>query len=87
MLDVVFIGLMVAVAAINGSARYGCSAPDPYPRTVYDGSGQSGCRLFVASWAVTIIAIFAFLVAAVAQFIIRRRGRTHTSRVSKGMHI
>jgi hypothetical protein len=84
-LDGVMIALMIALAAINGSGRHSCSGGDPYPRTVYDGSGTSGCRLFQASFAVTIIAIVAFLVAAVAQFMIRRRSRTHTSRVSKGM--
>lgn len=84
-LDGVMIALMIALAAINGSARYGCKGGDPYPRTVYDGSGPTGCKLFVASWAVTIIAIFAFLAAAAAQFMIRRRSRTHVNRVSKGM--
>ncbi|KAG4422257.1 hypothetical protein IFR04_004637 [Cadophora malorum] len=75
-MDVIFTALMIAVVAINRSARYGCDAPPPYPRVVYDGSGESGCELFVASWAVAIIAIFLFLVAAVTQWMIRSRGRS-----------
>ncbi|KAL5331157.1 hypothetical protein ACEPPN_000686 [Leptodophora sp. 'Broadleaf-Isolate-01'] len=73
--DILFIALMIVVVALNRSARYICDAP-PYPRVVYDGSRRSRCQLFVASWAVAIIAIFLFLVAAVTQWMIRSRGRS-----------
>ena len=74
-MDVVFAAAMIAVAAINRSATNGCGNPT-YPRVVYDGSGGSGCRLFVAAFAVAIISIFMFIVTAIVQGMIRRRGKT-----------
>jgi hypothetical protein len=85
-MDIVFAALMVAVAAINNSATNGCGNYAPFPRVVYRGSGLSGCRLFVAAFAVAIIAIFMFIITSITQFIIRRRGNRNTY-VSKGMWI
>jgi hypothetical protein len=83
-LDIVFAALMIAVAAMNNSATNGCDYA-PFPRVVYRGSGRSGCQLFVATFAVAIIAIFMFIITCITQFIIRRRGNRNT--VSKGMSI
>lgn len=55
-MDVLFIGAMMAVAIINRSATRPCGSFDP-PRVVYHGSGQSGCELFKAAFAVAILAI------------------------------
>ncbi|KAF2212766.1 hypothetical protein CERZMDRAFT_90668 [Cercospora zeae-maydis SCOH1-5] len=84
--DLISIGMMMAVAIINRSGADGCDGPPPYPRVVYyrrfgRSSGYDGCRLFVATFAVAIIAVFAFLVAILTQVLIRRRGRS--SRTSK----
>ncbi|PPJ57180.1 hypothetical protein CBER1_07033 [Cercospora berteroae] len=83
--DLLCVGMMMAVAIINRSATNGCDDGPPYPRVVYRGfgrsSGYNGCRLFVATFAVAIIAVFAFIVAMLVQVLIRRRSRSH--RISK----
>ncbi|EME83290.1 uncharacterized protein MYCFIDRAFT_88196 [Pseudocercospora fijiensis CIRAD86] len=83
--DFIFLCAMIAVAALNGSGRHGCDrgSNNAWPRVVYRGSGISGCRLFVASFAVAIIAIFMFVVTIVTQSIIRRRGNRSRTYVSK----
>ena len=84
--DLVFFVLMIFLVVINRSARYGCDGPAPYPRAVSCGNGTSGCRLYVAAWAVTIISFFLSIVTMVTQFIIRRRGGDgkRSSRRTKG---
>ena len=72
--DSIFFVLMISLAIINRNARYGCDGPAPYPRAVVGGSGDSGCRLYVTAWAVTIISLFLFIVTMVTQFVIRKRG-------------
>ncbi|SMR55956.1 unnamed protein product [Zymoseptoria tritici ST99CH_3D1] len=80
-LDIVFAALMIAVAAINSSATNGCDRR-PYPRIIYRGSRLMDCELFVAAFAVAIVAIFMFIVTAVTQVLIR--GHSRKTHVSKG---
>ncbi|KAM3414824.1 hypothetical protein BST61_g9969 [Cercospora zeina] len=84
--DLICIGMMMAVAIINRSGSHGCDNGPPFPRVVYyrgfgRASRYTGCRLFVATFAVAIIAVFAFVGAILTQVLIRRRGRS--SRTSK----
>lgn len=75
----------IFLAVINRSARHGCGGPAPYPRAVERGSGISGCQLYVAAWAVTIISIFLYIITMATQFIIRRRGASNRrERTNKG---
>lgn len=46
----------MGVAIINRSATRACRGFDP-PRVVYEGSGQAGCELFKAAFAVAILAV------------------------------
>ena len=72
LMDVAFAGAMIAIAVLNRDARFGCPA----------GSGTT-CRLYVATFAVAIIAIFAYLVNSGISFVMYRRGRTSSVRHSK----
>ncbi|KXT08346.1 hypothetical protein AC579_9940 [Pseudocercospora musae] len=82
--DFIFLCVLIAIAALNRSGRHGCDGGNnTWPRVVYGGSGTSGCRLFVASFAVAIIAIFMFVVTMVTQLMIRRRGDRSRTYVSK----
>ncbi|GAB7366602.1 hypothetical protein MBLNU230_g8587t1 [Neophaeotheca triangularis] len=77
-IDILFVGVMMAVAIVNRSATEGCSSP-AYPRVVYDGSGSSGCRLFMAAFAVAVLSVILYIVTAVMQTLIWRRGRSSSS--------
>merc|ERR1711981_777387 len=51
LMDIFFAGGMIAIAVLNRSARFGCP----------EGTGTT-CRMFVATFAVAIIAVLAYLV-------------------------
>ncbi|KAK4611205.1 uncharacterized protein CLAFUR5_14025 [Fulvia fulva] len=61
--DTVFMAVMMAVAVLNRAGRVGC--PD---------NASTTCRLFVATFAVAIIGVFAYLINIGISFIMRRRG-------------
>ncbi|KAF2164558.1 hypothetical protein M409DRAFT_24958 [Zasmidium cellare ATCC 36951] len=81
--DIVFTGAMIAVAVLNRSATNGCDGPR-YPRVVYEGRGHTVCRLFVASFAVAILAALMFVFTIIFQILIRSREKRQTYR-SKGV--
>jgi len=68
-MDIFFAGGMIAIAVLNRSARFGCP----------EGTGTT-CRMFVATFAVAIIAVLAYLVNSGISFVMYRRGRTSTVR-------
>ena len=55
-MDIFFAGGMIAIAVLNRSARFGCP----------EGTGTT-CRMFVATFAVAIIAVLAYLVNSLAK--------------------
>ena len=61
--DIVFMAVMIAVAVVNRAGRFGC--PD---------NASTACRLFVATFAVAIVGVFAYLINIGISFIMRRRG-------------
>ncbi|CZT14313.1 uncharacterized protein RCC_00290 [Ramularia collo-cygni] len=95
-LDVVFMGGMMAVAIINRSAVDGeCEGRgggrEAYYR--YGGGGGGGrgrgddedvgCEVYKTAFAVAILGIFMFLAAAITQMLVRRRRRERRAPVTK----
>ncbi|KAF2224534.1 hypothetical protein BDZ85DRAFT_261126 [Elsinoe ampelina] len=67
--DIVLMAAMIAIAVLNRNARFGCG-----------GDGSNTCRLYVATFACALIAVFAFLINAVLSFFLKRSGSSKRTR-------
>ncbi|KAF7192622.1 hypothetical protein HII31_06028 [Pseudocercospora fuligena] len=82
--DSISIILMIAIAGMNRSGRFGCNGNNwrdwdedtfEFIREIWDDGGVHACRLFVACFAVSLVAIFTFVITIICQVFVRRGRR------------
>ncbi|EME47030.1 hypothetical protein DOTSEDRAFT_124142 [Dothistroma septosporum NZE10] len=85
LLNVIFVGVMIAIAILTRSARHGCDdirrfRSNPFGAGSYAISagldpGHSTCRIYVATFALAITGVFAFYAAAAVSLLLFRDGQ------------